>query len=401
MKRLLFCMVVSIFWEGVNLTEAAPLPEANPLSLTGMDTPYAKNESSITKPRMLESEKIAAESKALNRSEDFSDRGAISVRGTASDRSVPSSKVTASVSMPQAEDESWKKGVNAFGNYDYEQAFFCFIESPSPLAKYYLAKIYFGDVFMNNLEGTSLPEINRQKAIEVLDTIINYPDAQELKNKYTSLMDSSEALSRFYYECGNYEEAEKAIEHVQGKEAEEIRQRYSLYTQSLKNPAPVHHEDAVFSEKPELKLPHEKAAVEDTQHEPTFTEEKGKGHESFSETVCFVDGHQQQASHEDNEMIEVDSHPSSNRAHSSEHSHNKDVVHDESVSDMQPRKSNMLVSIKPAIVWDWPAMPGYDYKPVAQIATETKMVLLDDISTKWYYKVELPMVRLAISVPIL
>ncbi|MEK7274498.1 MAG: SH3 domain-containing protein, partial [Candidatus Desantisbacteria bacterium] len=66
------------------------------------------------------------------------------------------------------------------------------------------------------------------------------------------------------------------------------------------------------------------------------------------------------------------------------------VVHDESTSDMQSRKSNMLIAIKPAIVWDWPAMPGYDYKPVAQIATETKMVLLDDISTKWYYKVELP-----------
>ncbi|MDI6786692.1 MAG: hypothetical protein QMD92_08305, partial [bacterium] len=132
----------------------------------------------------------------------------------------------AAASMPPPRDESWKKGVTAFGNYDYEQAFFCFIESPAPLAKYYLAKIYFGDVFMNNLEGTSILEINRQKAIEVLNTVINYSDAQELKSKYTSLMNSSEALSRFYYERGNYEEAEKAIEHVQGKEAEEVRQRY-------------------------------------------------------------------------------------------------------------------------------------------------------------------------------
>ncbi len=391
MKRLLFCMVVSIFWEGANLAEAAPLPEATPLSLMGRDTSYTKNESAITKPRMVESEEVASEQKALTDREDFSDKGAISGRETVSDRSIPSAKEAVSVSMPQAEDESWKKGINAFGNYDYEQAFFCFIESPAPLAKYYLAKIYFGDVFMNNLEGTSLPKINRQKAMEVLGTVINYPDAQELKNKYTSLMDSSEALSRFYYERGNYEEAEKAIEHVQGKEAEEIRHRYQLYTQSLKNPAPAHQEEAVFSEKPQLKLPNEKAVVEDTQHEPTFTEEKGKGHESFSETVCFVDGHHHQASHENDEMIEVDSHPSSAREHhSSESSHDEDVVQDESGADIQPRKSNTLISIKPAIVWDWPAMPGYDYKPVAQIATETKMVLLDDISTKWYYKVELP-----------
>ncbi|MFH1860502.1 MAG: hypothetical protein ABH870_05770 [bacterium] len=296
-----------------------------------------------------------------------------------------------SVSMPPPRDESWKRGVNAFGNYNYEQAVFCFMESPSPLAKYYLAKICFGDVFMNNLEGTSLPEINRQKAIEVLDTVINYKEAQELKSKYTLLMDSPEALSRFYYERGNYDEAEKAIEHVQGKEAEEIRHRYQLYSQSLKNPAPAHHEEAVFSEKPELRLPSEKAAIGNTHHEPTFVEEKGKGHESFSESACFVDGHQQQISDENDEMIAIDSHSSSaGEHHSSNIRHNEDIVHTESVKDSPPQKGNVLVSIKPAVVWDWPALPGYDYKPVARIEAETKMVLLDDIAVKWYYKVELP-----------
>ncbi len=356
MKKLLFCMAISIFLEVAPLAEAASLPEAAPL------------------PEAIVSPKEAV-----------SDRGATTAREAAT------------VHMPPPRDESWKNGVSAFGNYDYEQAAFCFIESPAPLAKYYLAKIYFGDVFMNNLAGTSLPEINRRKAIEVLGAVINYPDAQELKNKYTSLMDSSEALSRFYYERGNYEEAEKAIEHIQGKEAEEVRHRYRLYTQSLKNPDPVHREEAVFSEKPELKLSHEKhekADGEDTHSEPTFIEEKHKGHESFSETVSFIDGHHQQAEHEDEETIELDSHPSSAREdrehHLSKSSHDEDVVHTESVSDTHPRKGNTLVSIKPAIVWNWPAMPGYDYKPVAQITAETKMILLDDIATKWYYKVELP-----------
>ncbi|MBI4778533.1 hypothetical protein HY792_06410 [Candidatus Desantisbacteria bacterium] len=359
MKKLLFCMVMNIFLiVGVVAVHA----EEHGATTAAGDI--------VSEPQIVESEKVAEESKALP---------------------VGSDMGAAPVSMPPPRDESWKRGVNAFGNYNYEQAIFCFIESPSPLSKYYLAKIYFGDVFMNNLEGTSLPEINRQKAIEVLDTVINYVESQELKNKYTSLINSVEALSRFYYERGNYEEAEKAIEHVQGKEAEEIRHRYRMYSQSLKNPAPVEHEDAVFSEKPELKLPQKKAASENTQAEPTFIEEKSKGHESFSEAACFVDGHHQQISDESDEMIAVDSQSSSAKEHHpSAIKHDEDRVPAESVSDMPPQKGNVLVSIKPAIVWDWPALPGYDYKPVARIATETKMVLLDDIATKWYYKVELP-----------
>ncbi|MBU0700868.1 SH3 domain-containing protein [bacterium] len=347
MRKLLFYMAMNILLMG------------------HVATVYAADES--TEEMIVEFEKPAAETKALP------------VEGNSS------------VPMPPPRDESWKKGVNAFGNYNYEQAVFCFIESPSPLAKYYLAKIYFGDVFMNNLSGTSLPEINQQKAVEVLDTVINYKEAQELKNKYTSLINSPEVLSRFYYERGNYEEAEKAIEHVQGKEAEEIRHKYQLYVQSLKNPAPAYTEEAVFSEKPELRLPPEKSAPENTKLEPTFVEEKSKGHESFSESACFVDGHQQQISDENDEMIVVDSHPSSaGEHHPSEHKQDKDIVPAESVKDSLPQKGNVLVSIKPAIVWDWPALPGYDYKPVAKIATETRMVLLDDTAVKWYYKVELP-----------
>lgn len=341
MKSLLFCMTISIFF-GV---------------LPYVITAYATDELSNTEEH-------------------------VAMTAVKGDTSTP---------IPPARDESWKKGVAAFSNYNYEQALFCFIESPAPLAKYYLSKIYFGDVFMNNVEGSSLPEINRQKAVEVLDTIINYKEAQELKNKYTSLMNSLEALSRFYYERGNYEEAEKTIESVQGKEAEEIRHRYQIYIQSLKNPTPAYPNDVVFSEKPELKLPQEKVVPEDTHHEPIFIEEKSKGHESFSDAVCFVDGHQQQTSDENDEMIAVDSQPSSARGyHPSNAGHDKNIVPAESVSDILPQKGNLLVSIKPAIVWDWPALPGYDYKPITRIEAETKMILLDNIATKWYYKVELP-----------
>ncbi|MBI4752887.1 hypothetical protein HY793_00735 [Candidatus Desantisbacteria bacterium] len=321
-------------------------------------------------------------------------------------------------SIPQPRDKSWKNGVAAFGNYDYEQAISCFIESPSPLAKYYLAKIYFGDVPINNLEGASLPEINRQKSIEVLDEIINYKDAQKLKNEYTSLMNFPELLSRFYYERGNYEEAEKAVEHIQGKEAEEAKQGYQSYTTAGEafSSTSTHSEEAVVSVQseskmlaegyvvsgqsesklpaeeavtpvqPELKLPPEATTSHDTidsQSEATFVEEKGRGHDSFSESARFVEGHLHQIGDENDEMIAVDS--QSSHAYAKEHC-------PESVSEEAslPEKGNTLVSIKPAIVWDWPALPGYNYKPVARIEENTKMVLLNDTGNKWYYKVELP-----------
>ncbi len=389
MKKILACMAMSIFLEAVSLSLLGVVAAYadndlyNVETITVEDAVFVEDATSsigaTSESQIVESEKVTTESKVLHVDRELSAIGATFIRGTSS------------APMPPPRDESWKMGVNAFGNYKYEQAVFCFMESPSPLAKYYLAKIYFGDVFMNNIDGTSLPEINHQKAIEVLDTVINYKEAQELKNKYTSLMNSPEDLSKFYYERGNYEEAKKAIEHIQGKEAEETRCKYQLYSQSLKNPAPAYHETVVFSEKPELKLPHKKAVSKDTHPEPTFIEEKSRKHESFSETACFVDGHQQQINDENDETIEIDLHSSSAKEHHpSEIKHDEEIVPIESVSDGQLQKGNILVSIKPAIVWDWPALPGYDYKPVARIATETKMVLLDDISTKWYYRVELP-----------
>lgn len=287
------------------------------------------------------------------------------------------------VPMSTPRNKSWKKGVAAFGNYDYEQAIFYFTDSPSPLAKYYLAKIYFGDVPINNLDNTSLPEINRQKAIDILNTIINYKESQELKNKYTVLMNSPEALSKFYYERGNYEETEKAIELVQSKETKEmIRQKYQSYSQSPKNStSTANSKESVVPKQPELKLSTEEAAFYNTiesKREPTFVEEENNGHDSFSEAISFIDGY---AVNEEEGEIRIDSKPSSARKQYSE---------PDNEPDTELVKGSMVVSIKPTIVWDWPALPGYDYKPVTRIEENTKMVLLDDIGNKWYYKVELP-----------
>jgi len=389
MRKLLFCVTISILLLGyVNAIYAENIKKQSAI---------------IAEADMIKSKKVV-EPQVSSIEENSSVKGA-----------TPAS-------MPSPRDKSWKKGVTAFGNYDYEQAISCFIESPSPLAKYYLAKIYFGDVVMNNLGGTALPEINRQKAIEVLDTIINYKESQELKNKYAALMNSPEALSKFYYEQGNYEEAEKAVEHIQGKEAEEAKQRYQSYATDREvsfsistyskevaasgqpeqyeselpsegyvvsghSESKLPAEEAVVSVQPELKLPPNTTTSQDTidsQYEATFVEEKGMDYDSFSESACFVDGHHQQIGDENDEMIMVDSQPSHTKKH-----------HSESVSEWTPlpegfpEKGNTLVSIKPAIVWDWPALPGYDYKPVARIEENTKMVLLNDIGNKWYYKVKL------------
>ncbi|MFH1896700.1 MAG: SH3 domain-containing protein [Candidatus Desantisbacteria bacterium] len=372
MKKLLFCMVIGILLLGcVNAIYAEDIKGQSAIIA---EADSVKSKKIIAKPQVSSIE------------------GNSSVKGATT------------VSIPQTRDDSWKKGKSAFDNYDYEQAISCFIESPSPLAKYYLAKIYFGDVPINTVEGVSLPEINRQKSIEVLDTVINYKESQELKNKYAALMNSPEDLSKFYYEQGNYGEAEKAIELVQGKETEEVQQKNQSYSQSFENSTlatSTHSEEVVFSEQsvqPESKLPPEVAVVSvqpelklppkatvsqntvESQSETTFVEEKGRGHDSFSEAACFVDGRQQQIGDENDEMITVDSQPS--------HTYAKEHC-PEPMSEETPIKGNTLVSIKPAIVWDWPALPGYDYKPVARIEENKKMVLIDDVGNKWYYKVEL------------
>ncbi|MEW6096571.1 MAG: SH3 domain-containing protein [bacterium] len=263
--------------------------------------------------------------------------------------------------IPCPEDEYWLKGFQAFSNYNYEDAIKYFEASKEVLAKYYLAKIYFGDVEVNNLERKPPPPINRQRALAILEQYLKYDEIKGLLNDYLCLNADKKQLSNFYFEKGNYEEAIKVRESISAEPSKEdmVFITRCRYFQGIEQRfiTPIINAKKVL-EQTKVGIPSQQQEEEE---EPPFqripVEEIGK----------------------EVPVVEVD---------------------EGAYPQIQPGATvtvikkilpfrQAVVKVKEAIIWDSPALPNTYYKAVGKIEEGTMVSILDDTSVDWYYKVQL------------
>lgn len=267
--------------------------------------------------------------------------------------------------IPNPEDENWSKGFAAFSNYDYEAAIKYLTASNEILAKYYLAKIYFGDVEVNNLERKPSPPIDRNKALTILGQYLGYSEIKGLLNDYLSLNADKKRLSEFYFEMGNYEEAIKVRESISAKPSKEdnlfmtkcryfqgVEQRFITQVRDTKGVLrqtdilPLQQRVATQKESVEPPTPN-RVAIEEIGELPVVDVDE----KSYPEPALMATVPPAQA--------------------------------------ILPLKQ-MVVAVKEAIVWDRPAIPNTYYKALIKIKQGTIVSILDATSVEWYYKVCLP-----------
>jgi hypothetical protein len=216
-----------------------------------------------------------------------------------------------------------------------------------------------------------------------------------------TLVNSPEELSKFYYERGNYTEAVKVLEGIEGKEVDALKQKYMRYAKAIRYFTPASPKPPVSREEPELTLNKEKEGEKIVKDKVEAEEEEyyslSVKHRcvdkpqplienlAFSDRVSFVNiVHPDVPSCKESEgrkELNFDIQP---KLYHYEH----EIIMD-NVPLVEPISKNVYITTKPAVLWNWPALPGYHYRPVGKIDKGTKLTILDD-SYKWYYKVELP-----------
>ncbi|MFH1564033.1 MAG: SH3 domain-containing protein [Nitrospirota bacterium] len=271
--------------------------------------------------------------------------------------------------IPNPEDENWSKGFAAFSNYDYEAAIKYLTASNEVLAKYYLAKIYFGDVEVNNLERKPSPPIDRNKALAILGQYLGYSEIKGLLNDYLSLNTDKrgiilrERLSEFYFEKGNYEEAIKVRESISAKPSKEdnlfiikcryfrgVEQRFITPVRNAKGilqQVATQQTNILSSQQKETELPSKRIPIEEIGEIPVVNvNEKLYPEPTLMSTITPA-------------------------------------------QEILPLKQ-MVVAVKEAIIWDRPAIANTYYKALTKVEQGTIVTILNATSVEWYYNVCLP-----------
>jgi tetratricopeptide (TPR) repeat protein len=263
--------------------------------------------------------------------------------------------------IPSPEGECWLKGFHAFSNYNYKEAIEHFEASDEVLAKYYLAKIYFGDVEVNNLERKPPPPIDRHKALTILQQYLKYDEIKSLLDEYISLNADKRKLSQFYFEKGNYEEAIKVRESISEELSKEDRVFIARcrYFQGIEQRliTPIINAKRILEEaKVDISSIHHEE-IEEIPFQRVPLEEIGK----------------------DIPVVEIDEkvYPQ------------VPPIASITVTKETPPLKQAVVGVKHAILWDRPALPNTYYKALCKIEEGTIVTILDDTSIDWYYKVQL------------
>lgn len=256
--------------------------------------------------------------------------------------------------IPAPENENWSKGFTAFSNYDYEVAIKYLTASNEVLAKYYLARIYFGDVFVNNLERKPAPPIDRTQALTILGQYLGYSEMKRLLNDYLSLNANKKGLSKFYFEKGNYEEAVKVRESIKPSQEDNLFITKCRYFQGVEQRfiTPIRDTKDILRQANILPL-QQKGLVE-----PPV--QRGKSQQGMIEEIGEFPVVNVNEKLYPDPVSRITSTPT------------QEVFH--------PKQA--IVAVQEAIVWDNPAIPNTSYKALLKIKQGTIVTILDTTSAK-------------------
>ncbi|MDI6735692.1 MAG: SH3 domain-containing protein [bacterium] len=269
--------------------------------------------------------------------------------------------------IPNPEDENWSKGFAAFSNYDYEAAIKYLTASNEVLSKYYLARIYFGDAFVNNLERKPAPPIDRTQALTILGQYLGYSEMKGLLNDYLSLNADKKGLSEFYFEKGNYEAAIKVRESIKPSREDNLFITKCRYFQGVEQRfiTPIRDTKAVLRQANILPSQQKELVEPPVQRGKP---QRGKPQQGMIEEIGEFP------------VVNVDEKLYPEPVSRVTSTPTQEVFH--------PKQA--VVAVQEAIVWDSPAIPNTSYKALFKIKQGTIVTILDTTSAEWYYKVCLP-----------